>query len=111
MVRVLSKLNSGSELMSYVLPGTCVEGRYGAGVQVWFSEVEKLSDGRSVGAGDVLADNPADEASFAAVEMGVGEDRTWPHCEHTAQWSTASCGVCDLLVSLYIFVSILLILN
>ena len=67
--------------MSYVLPSTYVEGRYGGGGgQVWSSEVEKLGDGRKVGAGDVLADNPADEASFAAVEMGVGEDRTWPHC-------------------------------
>ena len=50
------------------------------GEQVWLSEVEKLSDGRIVGAGDVRAGNRADEASFAAVEMGVGEDRTWPHC-------------------------------
>ena len=49
---------------------------WSGGEQVWLSEVEKLSDGRNVGAGDVLADNPADEASFAAVEMGVGEDRT-----------------------------------
>ena len=48
--------------------------------QAWLSGIDKLSDERKIGAGEVLADRSADEASLAAVEMSVGEDRTCPHC-------------------------------
>ena len=48
--------------------------------QAWLSEINKLSEGRRVEAGGVLADSPADEASLATVEMCVGEDRTCPRC-------------------------------
>ena len=46
----------------------------------WLSELGKLSEARKVEAGEVLAGRPAGEASLAAVETGVGEDRICPHC-------------------------------
>ncbi len=46
----------------------------------WLSEVDTLSEAQKVEVGEVLAGRPAGEASVAAVEMGVGEDRTCPHC-------------------------------
>ena len=59
----------------------------------WLSEVGKLSEARKVEAGEVLAGRPAGEASLAAVETGVGEDRICPHCgAHGSQWPTASRG-------------------
>ena len=57
----------------------------------WLSEVDKLSEARKVEAGEVLAGRPAGEASLAAVETGVGEDRICPHRgAHGSQWPTAS---------------------
>ena len=46
----------------------------------WLSEVNKLSEEQKVEVGEVLAGRPTGEASVAAVQMGVGEDRTCPHC-------------------------------
>ncbi len=46
----------------------------------WLSEVDTLSEAQKVEVGEVLAGRPAGEASVAAVELGVGEDRTCPHC-------------------------------
>ena len=44
------------------------------------SQVDTLSEAQKVEVGEVLAGRPAGEASVAAVELGVGEDRTCPHC-------------------------------
>lgn len=49
----------------------------------WLSEVDRLSEAQKTEVGEVLAGRPAGEASVAAVEMGVGEDRTCPHCGAT----------------------------
>ena len=51
--------------------------------QAWLSDTDKLSAGRKAGAGEVLADRLAHEheASLAAITMGVGDDRTSPHCD------------------------------
>ena len=46
----------------------------------WLSETDKLSEAQKVQVGEVLAVRPTDETSIAAVEMGVGEDRTCPRC-------------------------------
>jgi len=46
----------------------------------WLSEVDKLSAAQKAEVGEVLAGRPVGEASVAAVEMGVGEDRPCPHC-------------------------------
>ena len=57
----------------------------------WLSELGKLSEARKVEAGEVLAGRPAGEASLAAVETGVGEDRICPRCgAHGSQWPTAN---------------------
>ena len=44
----------------------------------WLSEVDRLCEAQK--RGEVPAGRPAGEASLAAVEMGVGEHRTCPHC-------------------------------
>ena len=49
-------------------------------IQAWLSGVDRLSDGRKVGAGEVFADRPADGVTLTAVEMGVGEDRVCSNC-------------------------------
>ena len=46
----------------------------------WLSQVDRLSEAQKFEIGEVLAGRPAGEASVAAVEMGVGEDRTCPRC-------------------------------
>ncbi len=46
----------------------------------WLSEIDRLSEAQKAEAGELLAGRPAGEASVAAVETGVGEDRTCPHC-------------------------------
>lgn len=46
----------------------------------WLSEIDRLSEAQKAEVGEVLAGRPAGEASVAAVEAGVGEDRTCPHC-------------------------------
>ena len=46
----------------------------------WLSEIDRLSEAQKAEVGEVLAGRPAGEASVAAVETGVGEDRTCPHC-------------------------------
>ena len=46
----------------------------------WLSKVDKLSEARKIEKGEVLASLPAGEALLAAVEVGVGEDRTCPRC-------------------------------
>ena len=57
----------------------------------WLSEVDRLSEAQKQEAGEVLAGRPAGEASLAAIEMGVGEDRSCPPCgAHGSQWPTAS---------------------
>ena len=46
----------------------------------WSSLVDRLSEAQKLEIGEVLAGRPAGEASVAAVEMGVGDDRTCPRC-------------------------------
>ena len=46
----------------------------------WSSQVDRLSEAQKLEIGEVLAGRPVGEASVAAVEMGVGEDRTCPRC-------------------------------
>ena len=46
----------------------------------WLSEIDRLSEAQKSEVGEVLAGRPAGEASVAAVETCVGEDRTCPHC-------------------------------
>ncbi len=48
--------------------------------QAWLSAADKLSEAQKAEAGALLAGRPADEASLAAIELGVGEDRCCPHC-------------------------------
>jgi hypothetical protein len=47
--------------------------------RAWLSAVDTLSEARKAEAGAILAGRPADEASLAAIEPGVGEDRCRPH--------------------------------
>ena len=46
----------------------------------WLSEIDRLSEAQTTEVGEVLAGRPAGEASVGAIEMGVGEDRSCPHC-------------------------------
>ena len=46
----------------------------------WLSEVDRLSEAQKQEAGEVVAGRPVGEASLAAIEMGVGEDRSCPRC-------------------------------
>jgi len=48
--------------------------------QAWLSAVDTLSESQKAEAGAILAGRPADEASLAAIELAVGEDRCCPHC-------------------------------
>lgn len=48
--------------------------------QDWLSEVDALSEAQKAEAGEILAGRPAGEASLAAIELGVGDDRCCPHC-------------------------------
>ena len=46
----------------------------------WSSQADRLSGAQKLEMGEILAGRPAGEASIAAVEMGVGEDRSCPRC-------------------------------
>ena len=46
----------------------------------WSSQVDRLSEAQKLEIGELLAGRPVGEASVAAVEMSVGEDRTCPRC-------------------------------
>ena len=46
----------------------------------WLAGVDALSDVQKAEAGAILGGRPAGEASLAAIELGVGEDRFCPHC-------------------------------
>ena len=46
----------------------------------WSSQVDRLSETQKLEIGEILAGRPAGEASIAAIEMSVGEDRTCPRC-------------------------------
>lgn len=48
--------------------------------QTWLSAVDTLSERQKAEAGDILAGRPAGQASLAAIELGVGDDRRCPHC-------------------------------
>jgi transposase-like protein len=48
--------------------------------QAWLSAVDALSEAQKSEAGAILAGRPVGEASLAAVELGVGDDRCCPHC-------------------------------
>lgn len=48
--------------------------------QLWLSAVDRLSDAQKVEAFELLAGRPAEAASRAAIELGVGDDRRCPHC-------------------------------
>ena len=48
--------------------------------QTWLSAIDTLSAAQKAEVGEVLAGRPIGEASLAAVELSVGEDRSCPHC-------------------------------
>jgi transposase-like protein len=48
--------------------------------QAWLTEVDSLTEAQKAEAAEILAGRPAGEASLAAIELGVGEDRRCPHC-------------------------------
>lgn len=48
--------------------------------QTWLAAVDSLSEVQKAEAGAILAGRPAGEASLAALELGVGDDRRCPHC-------------------------------
>lgn len=48
--------------------------------QAWLSAVDMLSETQKAEAGEILAGRPAGEASLAAIELGIGEDRCCPRC-------------------------------
>lgn len=48
--------------------------------QDWAAKVDSLSKAQKAEALEMLAGRPPGEASLAAVEMGVGEERCCPHC-------------------------------
>jgi transposase-like protein len=48
--------------------------------QAWLSAVDTLSETQKAEAVEILAGRPVGEASVAAVELGVDEDRCCPHC-------------------------------
>lgn len=50
------------------------------GFQGWLAGVDSLSASQKQEVADVLAGRPAGEASLAAIELAVGEDRICPHC-------------------------------
>ncbi len=77
----------------------------------WLSEVDTLSEAQKVEVGEVLAGRPAGEASVAAVELGVGEDRTCPHCgAHGAVANGKSRGMQRYLCRwLYSYIVLMLI--
>jgi transposase-like protein len=49
--------------------------------QVWLSDVDSLTDAQKAEAGELLTGRPVGEASLAAIELGVGEDRRCPRCD------------------------------
>ena len=48
--------------------------------QTWLSAIDTLSAAQKTEVGEVLAGRPVGEASLAAVESSVGENRSCPHC-------------------------------
>ena len=48
--------------------------------QAWLSAVDTLSEAQKAEAGEILSGRPAGEASLAAIELGIGDDRSCPHC-------------------------------
>ena len=48
--------------------------------QAWLSAVDTLSEAQKAEAVEILAGRPVGEASVAAIELGVDEDRRCPHC-------------------------------
>ena len=66
--------------MNNILTETCEEERHGAGSISNVVRDRQIEEAQKVEAGEVLAGRPAGEASLAAVETGVGKDRTCPHC-------------------------------
>ena len=49
----------------------------------WLCEIDLLTDAQKVELLETLADRPSGAVSVAAVEQGVGDDRTCPHCQAT----------------------------
>ena len=43
--------------------------------QAWLSAVDTLSEAQKAEAGEILSSRPAGEASLAAIELGIGDDR------------------------------------
>ena len=48
--------------------------------QAWLSAVDTLSEAQKAAAVEILAGRPVGEASVAAIELGVDEDRCCPYC-------------------------------
>ncbi len=46
----------------------------------WFSRIDELTAAQCRKVAAVLSDPPESEASLAAIELGVGEERRCPHC-------------------------------
>src|SRR3954464_11934908 len=51
--------------------------------QVWLSRADTLTQAQKAETGEILAGRSAGEASFAAIELGIGEDRCCPRCGAT----------------------------
>ena len=51
--------------------------------QVWLSGADTLTEAQKAETGEILAGRSAGEASFAAIELGIGEDRCCPRCGAT----------------------------
>jgi transposase-like protein len=51
--------------------------------QVWLSGADTLTEAQKAETGEVLAGRSVGEASFAAIELGIGEDRCCPRCGAT----------------------------
>jgi|AntRauTorcE11898_2_1112593.scaffolds.fasta_scaffold10631_2 transposase-like protein len=48
--------------------------------QIWLSEIDELTEAQKLDVADVLAGREIGVAARAAIEVGVGEERSCPHC-------------------------------
>ena len=63
--------------------------------QAWLSAVDTLSAAQKAEAVEILAGRPVCEASVAAIELGVDEDRCCPHCGTPGAVAMARRGGCS----------------
>ena len=48
--------------------------------QIWLSEIDELTEAQKLDVADVLAGREIGGAARASIEVGVGEERSWPQC-------------------------------